>query len=153
MSQSLSPARISLRPTTARLGRGGLVVAVLLHAAVVAATLFSWQHKLDITDESPPVVPVDLVTLADKTNIMPTVQKQPKAPPKEEVKPPEQTPPPPPTPPPTPKAENATEPEPAPKPQQAFAVPAPKPLRGMPTPVKPYTQKMPNADVFSALLI
>src|SRR5689334_146190 len=115
MSQSLSPTNIDLTPTTARLGRGGLVVAVLLHAAIVAATLFSWQHKLEITDESPPVVPVDLVTLADKTNIMPTVQKQPKAPPKEDVKPPEETPTPTtPTPPPQPQAEIA--PEPAPKP-------------------------------------
>jgi hypothetical protein len=113
MSQSLSPARIDLTPTTARLGRGGLVVAVLLHAAIVAATLFSWQHKLEITDESPPVVPVDLVTLADKTNIMPTVQKQPKAPPREDVKPPEPTPPTP-APPAPPQAEVAP-PEPAPK--------------------------------------
>ena len=94
MSQSLNPARIDLTPTTARIGRGGLIVAVLLHAAIVAATLFSWEHKLDITDESPPVVPVDLVTLADKTNIMPTVQRPPKMPPKEDVKPPpEPTPP------------------------------------------------------------
>ena len=101
MSQSLSPTNIDLTPTTARLGRGGLIVAVLLHAAIVAATLFSWQHKLEIADESPPVVPVDLVTLADKTNIMPTVRKQPKAPPREDVKPPEETPTPPtPTPPP-----------------------------------------------------
>src|SRR3569833_3734563 len=152
MSQSLSPARISLRPTTARLGRGGLVVAVLLHAAVVAATLFSWQHKLDISDESPPVVPGDLVTLADKTNIMPTVQKQPKAPPKEDVKPPEQSTPPTPTPPPTPQAEVAPAPEPVPKPLQAKPEPAPKPEPVKPTPVKPDTQKKPKADDFSALL-
>lgn len=153
MSQSLSPARIDLTPTTARIGRGGLIAAVLLHAAIVATTLFSWQHKLEISSESPPVVPVDLVTLADKTNIMPTVQKQPKAPPKEDVKPPQEDTPPTPTPPP-PKAEVAPAPEPVPKPLQTKPEPAPKPETKplKPAPTKPDDQKKPKADDFSALL-
>ena len=43
-----------------------------LHAAVIAATLFTWQHRFEITDQSPPVVPVDLVTIAQTTNIKAT---------------------------------------------------------------------------------
>ncbi|HWU25673.1 MAG TPA: hypothetical protein VN154_04660 [Rhizomicrobium sp.] len=54
----------------------GLVGAVLLHAAIIAATLFSFEHRLDIAQESPPVVPVDLVTIGAKTNITPTVRPQ-----------------------------------------------------------------------------
>ena len=52
------------RPRPAR--RWACAVAVLLHAAMIAATLFTWsQHALDIADETP-CVPVDLVTIADQ---------------------------------------------------------------------------------------
>jgi outer membrane biosynthesis protein TonB len=47
-----------------------------LHGAIVVATLFTWTHQLDIVDESSPVVPVDLVTIAHKTNVMPSVRPQ-----------------------------------------------------------------------------
>ena len=50
----------------------------MLHGLVIATTFFTWQHSLEIADESPPVVPVDLVTIADKTNIAPQVKVQPK---------------------------------------------------------------------------
>lgn len=33
------------------------------------ATLFTFSHTLDIADQSPPVIPVDVVTIAQKTNI------------------------------------------------------------------------------------
>ncbi|HWA88706.1 MAG TPA: hypothetical protein VG889_01635 [Rhizomicrobium sp.] len=62
----------------------GLVVAIGLHAAIIAATFFTWSHRLDIADQAP-VVPVDLVTLGDKTNVRATVKEEAKAPPKEEV--------------------------------------------------------------------
>jgi outer membrane biosynthesis protein TonB len=63
----------------------GVAVAVALHAAVILATLLTWSTRtLDISDESPPIVPVDLVTIAPKTNIAPTVKEQLKAPPKEQ---------------------------------------------------------------------
>jgi outer membrane biosynthesis protein TonB len=52
----------------------GLIGAVLLHLAIIAVTLFTWEHRLDIVQESPPVVPVDLVTVAQKTNIAPTIR-------------------------------------------------------------------------------
>ncbi|HEY0104945.1 MAG TPA: hypothetical protein VGB91_02590 [Rhizomicrobium sp.] len=154
MSQSLSLTRARRTPTTARGPRFGILVAVLLHGAIVAATLFSWQHKLEIADETPPVVPVDLVTLADKTNIAPTVARDvPKTAP-DEVKPPEPVPTPPapaPTPPPPPpQAEAAPEPVPS---QPVLPKPAalPKPML-KPPPAPPAEQKKPKADDFSALL-
>jgi hypothetical protein len=64
-----------------------LIGAVLLHAGIVAATFFTWSHTLDIADQTP-VVPVDLVTLSDTTNVRAMVKEQPKAPPKEETQPP-----------------------------------------------------------------
>jgi outer membrane biosynthesis protein TonB len=77
----------------------GIVGSLLLHGLVVVASLFTWQHKLDISKETPPVVPVELVTLADKTNIRAMVKKP----------------------------EEPAKPEPAPeiKPQEEFDTPAP----------------------------
>jgi type IV secretory pathway VirB10-like protein len=51
--------------------RLGLVGSMLLHAGIIAAMFLTFAHKLDIVDESTPVVPVDLVTVAEKTNIAP----------------------------------------------------------------------------------
>ena len=63
----------------------GVIFAVVLHAAVIAATLFTWSHAtLDIDDQAAPIVPVDLVTLGAKTDIAPMVKQQPKEPPKQE---------------------------------------------------------------------
>ncbi|MGB8364857.1 MAG: hypothetical protein ACLQUZ_05730 [Rhizomicrobium sp.] len=53
----------------------GFIGALAIHALVVAAALFTWQHPLDIAQESPPIVPVDLVTIAKKTNIAPAAPK------------------------------------------------------------------------------
>jgi hypothetical protein len=148
MSQSLSPARNSFRPTTARGSpAGGLVVAVLLHAALIAVTLFTWQHKLEITDETPASVPVDLVTLADKTNIAPTVAPQAKPVP-QPPQPAPATPPPLVSPPPV--AEAAPEPLPriTPKPE-----PAPQPAVVKPPPLQPKPeQKKPKSSDIDALL-
>jgi outer membrane biosynthesis protein TonB len=96
----------------------GIFVAVVLHVAVIAATLFSLQqHTLDITDEAP-LVPVDLVTIAPKTNVMASVKRVVVAPPKEE---PIQAP----TPEPAPPTPSAPQEESAPPPD-ANAEPAPK---------------------------
>ena len=51
-----------------------IVVSGALHLAVIVAATVAWPHTFDLSDESPPVVPVDLVTVADVTNIAPTVQ-------------------------------------------------------------------------------
>ena len=154
MSPSLSLKSTRRVPTTARGPRVGLGVALLLHAAVVAVTLFTWQHKLEIADQSPPTVPVDLVTIADKTNIAPTVQRvQPKA--DEQTPPPQPTPPPPvPTPPP-PQAEAAPEPAPAPPIAKPELPPKPllKPVPAAPTPAPtPTKPPKPKTDAFADLL-
>jgi outer membrane biosynthesis protein TonB len=54
-----------------QVGVWGAVGTALLHVGVVASMLFTWAHKLDFADQSTPIVPVDLVTVADKTNIAP----------------------------------------------------------------------------------
>jgi outer membrane biosynthesis protein TonB len=130
----------------------GLAVALLLHAAIVATTLFSWQHHLDIADETPPVVPVDLVTVAARTNIAPTVERMLKPKPADDVKPPQlQTPVPTPTPPP-PQTETAPDQAPTPKPVELKPAPAAKPVpETAAKPAKP-DKKKPTTDDFSALL-
>lgn len=89
----------------------GWIGALILHAAIVFATLFTFAHKLEIAEESPPVIPVDLVTIGAKTNIVPTVKVQPKAPPKQE----------------TPVEPPKPEPSPIQPPQQAQETPPPPP--------------------------
>ena len=56
--------------------RFGLVGSLVLHAGIIAVTFFTWTHRLDIIDQSTPIVPVDLVTLADKTNVAPMVKEE-----------------------------------------------------------------------------
>jgi hypothetical protein len=51
--------------------RLGIVGSALLHAIVIVTAFFGVAQKLEIIDQSPPVVPVDLVTVADKTNVTP----------------------------------------------------------------------------------
>lgn len=82
-SRSTTRTRISLASGLgARRSPLGFIGAVLLHAAVILATLFTWEHRLDIAQESSPIVPVNLVTIAAKTNIMPAARPAPKLEPK-----------------------------------------------------------------------
>lgn len=70
MSQSLTKNRLA--PARASSGGAsplGAIGSLALHGAILAAALFTWQHRFEIADEAPPVVPVELVTIADKTNI------------------------------------------------------------------------------------
>ncbi len=115
--------------------RLGLVGSVLLHVGIVAATLFTWSHKLDFADQAPPVVPVDLVTIAEKTNIAPMVQEQPK-----QLQAPEQI-----TPPPMPLQIQQPKVEYAPTPQSK---PEPKPK---PAPPKPKQEKFDINNIMSML--
>jgi len=55
----------------------GFVASLVLHGVIVVGTLFTFSHRLEIADQSPPVVPVDLVTIAPKTNVRATVRPQP----------------------------------------------------------------------------
>jgi hypothetical protein len=81
----------------------GVVGALALHALVGAAALIGFQRTLDLSDQTH-AVPVDLITIADKTNVR---AMAPPAPPPEKV----QIPTPDMPPPPEPKMEQA---EPAP---------------------------------------
>jgi outer membrane biosynthesis protein TonB len=104
-----------------------LITATLLHVVIIGATLFTFAHKLDLTVQDSPIVPVDLVTIGEKTNLKAMVKEQPKAPPKEEPTPAPPTPQPQPivTPPP-PQAEAAPDEAPS-SPQIAKPQPAPAP--------------------------
>lgn len=126
----------------------GFAGSLLLHGAIVAATLFTFSHTLDIADQSPPVVPVDLVTIAQKTNIRATSRPEPHVAPT-------------PTPP-VPKAMPAPTPpqvEPAPAPKQTPAesvaeTPPPKaePIRKPKPPAEDQEKKKFDVDKVLALL-
>jgi outer membrane biosynthesis protein TonB len=80
MSQSLGPRRnkISLASRAGdRRSPLAWVGSILLHGGLIAGTLFTFAHTLDIADESPPSIPVDLVTIGEKTNIAPTARPAP----------------------------------------------------------------------------
>jgi hypothetical protein len=73
---------------------GGIVVSGVLHAGIIAATSMYWLPSLALPeDETSNVVPVEFVTsIAEQTNIAPTVQKDlppPVAAPLAEVSPPQ----------------------------------------------------------------
>lgn len=120
-----------------------IIISGGLHAAVIVATTVAWPHVLELTDESPPVVPIDLVEIADTTNITPTVEDKKPDPPQEQAPPPQAEPPPPP-----PQAEVAPpeldktpkpKPEPPKEPEQ---VAAPK------NPVMPRRKPQPDSQKF-----
>lgn len=101
----------------------GLPLSLALHFCVIAASLFSWSHTLDIADLSEPVVPVELVTLADKTNITPMHT--------EDVKQPD-----------TPQATPTPAP---PTPEKAEPAPTPPDVTALPRPKTPQAAPIPNA--------
>src|SRR5476649_70201 len=77
MSSSQSPTRNRAaaaatrrraRPTTARGPRLGVLGSLLFHGLIVAAALFTFHRNFE-TPEDSHVVPVDLVTVADQTNV------------------------------------------------------------------------------------
>lgn len=70
----------------------GFVGSLMIHAAIIAATFITFSHKFNVIQESQPVVPVDLVTIAEKTNVTAAVKVRPKPAPKpedQEVQPPQ----------------------------------------------------------------
>jgi len=121
----------------------GWAASVSLHVLVLGAALFTWQHTLDIANESPPVVPVDLVTLGQKTNIAPTQREQPKPNPSPAIlPPPAQLAPPP--------VANLTAQTPEMVPSEPLVKPPPPPA--VPTPRTQPQQKKSDSDQFNALL-
>ncbi|HKX64682.1 MAG TPA: hypothetical protein VJM78_05175 [Rhizomicrobium sp.] len=86
MSSSQSPTRRKaaaaaiprrLRPTTARGPRYGVALSALFHGLIFTAALFSFHRNFETPPDSH-VVPVDLVTIADQTNV--TAQSPPTPP-------------------------------------------------------------------------
>ena len=122
-----------------------IIISGGLHAAVIVATTMAWPHVLELTDESPPVVPIDLVEIADVTNIAPTVEDKKPEPPQEEAPPPPQAEPPPP-----PQAEVAPPeldktPKPKPEPPKE---PEQKEAAAPPNPVTPRRKPQPDSQKF-----
>jgi hypothetical protein len=88
MSSNPSPTRRKVaaqaglrraRPTTARSQPFGVFGSLLFHGLILAAALFGFHRNFDVADESH-VVPVDLVTIADKTNVAAMAPPTPPAP-------------------------------------------------------------------------
>ena len=155
--QNRKRARISAASLAGdRRSRLGLAGSVMLHGLVIATTFFTWQHSLKIADQSPPVVPVDLVTIAEKTNIAPEVQQQPKIEPKVNAQTPElkSVPVPKVEVPPEQKAEVAPPPpKQAPSEPQVKAKPTPAVPQLRPTPPTPEKKKPAKFDVNSVLAL
>src|SRR5882672_6478560 len=129
-----------------------MIGSATLHVAIIAAASLAWPHTLDFSDEPSPVLPVELVTIADVTNIAPTTVEEP---PKPEAPPPPQqqaqAPEPPPPPAEVAPAEPKEKPLPPPKetPKTAAAPPPPPLPRRKPA---PQPQQQFNVDSVLALL-
>src|SRR5882724_4855255 len=121
-----------------------IITSGMLHAAVIVVATVAWPHVLDLSDESPPVVPVDLVTVADVTNIAPTVEeaKKPDAPPEQPAPPQPQAaaPPPPPAEVAPPELDKAPTPKPKELPKEAEQQSAPA------SPALPRRKPQPDAQ-------
>jgi len=61
--------------------RLGVVISIVLHLGLVVALFVSFSKKLDIPAENVSVVPVDLVTVGEETNIAPMVKPEDLTPP------------------------------------------------------------------------
>jgi hypothetical protein len=87
-SQTARPKAVRrARATTANGPQFGVVGSALFHALILAATYFSLSHSFKPAEESH-VVPVDLVTIADQTNV--AAQAPPTPPPEKMDMPPSQ---------------------------------------------------------------
>jgi len=56
------------RPTTARGPKSGIVLSLVLHGGLIAGTYLTWHHVVEMSPESHSV-PVDLITMAQQTNV------------------------------------------------------------------------------------
>jgi hypothetical protein len=129
-----------------------------VHVGLIAFIVYfslNWRPVFQVAEDSPPSVPVDLVTVADKTNIAPTVQKIAPKPAEVPTPPPQPVPP---TPKPAPQPDEDSEPAPVPsQPVLPRKEPLPKPVvKPQPAPqtppAPPKEAKKPKADDFSSLL-
>jgi outer membrane biosynthesis protein TonB len=131
-----------------------------LHVVVIAAASFAWPHAFELPDEPSDMIPVELMTVSEVTNVAPKIVEPPREPPTPQEL--AAAPPPPPIPPPPPleEIEVAPEPEkPAPPPEppkEVAAKPPPAPpvpkQRPRPEPPKPPPQPQFSVDSVLALL-
>lgn len=123
--------------------RVSLIISILLHAAVIAATVIVLPRTGVTPVDLPPLLPVELIKIADETNIAPAFDRpEASRTPGQEVieEDPEAEPVPVEEPTPEPEPELEPEPAPAPEPEPAPAPPAPAPpappLPAAPPPVE-----------------
>jgi hypothetical protein len=138
-----------------------IIASGALHVAVIAAASFAWPQAFDLSDEPSDIIPVELMQVAEVTNVAPKVVIPPREPPPlQELAPP---PPAPLVPPPPPLEEIELEPEPEPerplpppeppkeiaaKPPEAPPIPRQRPRPEPPKPPQPQF----NVDSVLALL-
>ena len=128
-----------------------VIASGILHLALIAATSVAWPKSVELPDEQPPAVPIELVTVADVTNVAPAMPDPPKPQPEPQQEAAAQADPPPP-----PEAEIAPEPDkpPVPKrpPEKEQTVTAPaNPARPRLKPPRDVPQKF-DVDSVLALL-
>ncbi len=56
--------------------RKGIIGSVALHMGVIGATMVTWPGALSQSEEALPIVPVELITIAEATNIQATVREE-----------------------------------------------------------------------------
>src|ERR1700748_2468513 len=95
MSSNPSPTRSKVAaqtgmrrrpPTTAREPGYGVLISVLFHAMILAATYITFHRNFETRQKSN-IVPVDLVTLANETNVTAQAPPAPPAPEKMDLPP------------------------------------------------------------------
>lgn len=129
--------------------RRSVIASGLLHVAIITATSMAWTASYSLPDETPPAVPVDLITIADVTNVAPAQPDPPKVKPLPDPEPP---PPPPVAAPPPEEAEVAPEPDkPLPKPEPPKEQLARAPEHPVRPKLKPSREKPQKFDVDSVL--
>jgi outer membrane biosynthesis protein TonB len=129
--------------------RRSIIASGFLHLGVIAATSVAWPRSIDLPDEQPPAIPIELVQVADVTNVAPAMPDPPKPQPEPQQETPPQADPPPP-----PEAEAAPEPDkpPVPKPapkEETASAPA-NPVRPR---LKPQRDLQPKFDIDSVLAL
>jgi outer membrane biosynthesis protein TonB len=131
--------------------RRAIIGSAVLHIAIIVSTMIAWPHAVLPAQDSPDIIPVELVTIADQTNIKATTAVEPPKQPQEqppEPQPEAQSAPP-------PDAEVAPDEKPVPPKEQekeAEATPPPPTVRPR---EKPEPDKKPdkfNVDSILALL-
>jgi outer membrane biosynthesis protein TonB len=55
--------------------RKGIIVSAALHMGVIGATMVTWPSAFSQSEEALPIVPVELITIADATNIQATARE------------------------------------------------------------------------------